>query len=38
MVLLKDASDTARQFYNYLQTDAVREIMHKFGFTVSGEM
>jgi len=38
MVLLKDAGDTARQFYNYLQTDAVRETMHRFGFTVSGEM
>jgi molybdate transport system substrate-binding protein len=38
MVLLKDASDTARQFYNYLQTDTVRETMRKFGFTVSGEM
>lgn len=38
MVLLKDASNTARQFYSYLQTDAVREIMQKFGFTVSGEM
>jgi len=38
MVLLKDASDTARQFYNYLQTDAVRETMRKLGFTVAGEM
>ena len=38
MVLLKKAGDTARQFYNYLQTDAVREIMRKFGFTVSGEI
>ena len=38
MVLLKNASDTARQFYNYLKTDAVRETMQKFGFTVAGEM
>ncbi len=38
MVLLKDAGGTARQFYDYLQTDAIRETMHKFGFTVSGEM
>lgn len=38
MVLLKDASGTAQQFYDYLQTAAAREIMRKYGFTVSGEM
>ena len=38
MVLLNDAGDTARQFYHYLQTDAVQETMRKFGFTVSGEL
>jgi molybdate transport system substrate-binding protein len=38
MVLLNKAGDTARQFYHYLQTDAVRETMQKFGFTVAGEM
>ncbi len=38
MVLLRDASGTARQFYNYLKTDAVRQTMQKFGFTVAGEM
>lgn len=37
MVLLKGAGDTARQFYHYLQTDAVRETMQKFGFTVADE-
>lgn len=37
MVLLKNAGDTARQFYHYLQTDSVRETMQKLGFTVSGE-
>jgi molybdate transport system substrate-binding protein len=38
MVLLKKAGDTARQFYHYLQTDAVRETMRKFGFTMPGEL
>jgi len=38
MVLLKDASETAQQFYVYLQTAAAREIMREYGFTVSGEM
>ena len=38
MVLLKNASDTARQFYTYLQKAAVREVMRKFGFNVAGEM
>jgi molybdate transport system substrate-binding protein len=38
MVLLKDASDTARQFYSYLQNDAVRETMHRFGFAVPDEL
>ncbi len=38
MVLLKHAGATARQFYAYLQTAAVREMMHNYGFTVPGEM
>jgi molybdate transport system substrate-binding protein len=38
MVLLNDAGDTARQFYHYLQTDTVRETMHRFGFAVPDEL
>lgn len=38
MVLLKTAGTTAKQFYQYLQTSAAREIMSEYGFTVSGEI
>jgi len=38
MVLLKNASDTARHFFAYLQTAKVRGILRKCGFNVSGEM
>ena len=37
MVLLRNAGDTARQFYNYMQTTAAQEIMEKCGFTIPGE-
>ncbi len=37
MVLLKHAGATARQFYDYLQTVAVREMMHNYGFAVPGD-
>ena len=37
MVLLRNASDTTRQFYNYMKTIAAQEIMEKFGFTIPGE-
>jgi len=38
MVLLKNASDTARQFYDYMQTTTAQEIMKKFGFTIPGNL
>lgn len=38
MVLLKDAGETAQQFYAYLQSAPAREILREYGFTVSGEM
>ena len=38
MVLLNNAGGTARQFYDYLQTESIRALMRKFGFTVPGEM
>ncbi|MDH3220418.1 MAG: molybdate ABC transporter substrate-binding protein [Gammaproteobacteria bacterium] len=38
MVLLKHAGATARQFYDYLQTVAIRKMMHNYGFTAPGEM
>jgi len=37
MVLLSSASDTTHQFYRYMQTPAVREILKQYGFTTSHE-
>lgn len=37
MVLLKRAGPAARQFYAYLQTATVRDMMHNHGFTASTE-
>ncbi|MCP4472635.1 MAG: molybdate ABC transporter substrate-binding protein [Gammaproteobacteria bacterium] len=38
MVLLKNASDTARQFYDYMQTTTAQEILGKSGFTIPGDL
>jgi len=35
MVLLKGAGPTAREFYRYLQTPAVQELLERYGFVVS---
>ncbi len=37
MVLLKRANPTARQFYAFLQTAVVRDMMHNHGFTAPTE-
>ncbi len=37
MVLLKDAGDTARRFYAYLQEKPARAIFRRYGFLLPGE-
>ena len=37
MVLLKGASDTARAFYDYMQTQPAREVLKRYGFVLPGE-
>jgi molybdate transport system substrate-binding protein len=37
MVLLKDAGETARRFYAYVQEPAARAIFRRFGFVLPGE-
>jgi molybdate transport system substrate-binding protein len=37
MVLMKNASDTAKAFYTYMQAPAARTVLRKFGFVLPGE-
>jgi molybdate transport system substrate-binding protein len=37
MALMKDAGDTAKAFYTYVQSPASRAIFRKYGFTLPGE-
>ena len=37
MVLLKNASATAERFYQYMQNQAAREIMRRYGFVLPNE-
>jgi phosphonate transport system substrate-binding protein len=37
MVLLKNAGDTATAFYRYLQGQAARAVLSRYGFALSGE-
>jgi molybdate transport system substrate-binding protein len=37
MVLLKNAGETAKQFYAYMQDRSARAIMRKYGFVLPGE-
>lgn len=37
MVLLKDAGESARTFYAYLQQPAARAVLRRYGFVVPGE-
>ena len=37
MVLLKNADETAKSFYVYLQTPAARAVLRKYGFLLPGE-
>src|SRR5215470_4527186 len=37
MVLLKGAGDTARAFYDYMQTQPAREVLKRYGFVLPGE-
>lgn len=37
MVLLERAGATARRFYAYLQTPAVRDLLHTYGFSAANE-
>lgn len=37
MVLMKNAGDTARALYDYLQTSPARTVLRKFGFVLPGE-
>jgi molybdate transport system substrate-binding protein len=37
MVLMKNAGETARTFYRYLQSPPAREVFKRYGFTLPGE-
>jgi molybdate transport system substrate-binding protein len=37
MVLLRNAGDTAKVFYAFVQTPAARAIFRKYGFVLPGE-
>ena len=37
MVLTKKASDTASEFYAYMQAAAARDVFKRFGFVLPGE-
>ena len=37
MVLLKNVSATAERFYRYMQDNAAREIMRRYGFALPNE-
>jgi molybdate transport system substrate-binding protein len=37
MVLMRNAGETARAFYAYMQTPPARAILHRFGFVLPGE-
>jgi molybdate transport system substrate-binding protein len=37
MVLMKNAGETARTFYRYLQSPTARDIFKRYGFTLPGE-
>jgi molybdate transport system substrate-binding protein len=37
MVLMKDAGETARTFYRYLQSPVARDVFKRYGFTLPGE-
>ena len=38
MVLLKNAGETAQQFYNYVQQPAARAILQRYGFTLPNKI
>lgn len=38
MVLMKNASDTAKAFYEYMQSPPARAVLRKFGFLLPGEV
>ena len=37
MVLLKSAGETARDFYDFVQSPAARDILKRFGFVLPGD-
>ena len=37
MVLLRGAGETARDFYDYMQKPAAREVLKRYGFVLLGE-